>query len=71
MLLTAADVEVEHKAALVSMTPTQWRAVRRLDEARRLTAFKGCWPAKHLPGIFAREAEVRNAAAQADAQQAT
>ncbi len=64
MAFAAADIEVEHKAALASMTPAQWRACRRLDEARRLTAFKGCWPAKHLQGIFEREAEARTRRAE-------
>ena len=64
MIITATEIETEHRAALASMTPAQWRACRRLDEARRLTAFRGCWPAKHLHGIFEREAEARTKRAE-------
>ena len=64
MSTTAADVEAEHRSALASMTPAQWRACRRLDEARQLTASRGCWPSKHLQGIFEREAEARTRRAE-------
>ncbi len=64
MAMTAAEVEAEHRASLAAMTPAQWRACRRLDEARRITAFRGYWPAKHLQGIFDREAEARTRRAE-------
>ncbi len=70
MPITAADIEAEHTAALASMTLVQQRACRRLNEARRYTAFRGRHPTEHLPAIFAREAAERNASAQTDAQQA-
>ena len=65
MSITAADVEAEHRAALASMTPAQWRACRRLDEARQSDRVPGLLasqaPAGHL---FEHEAEARTRRAE-------
>lgn len=62
-MITAQDIEREHKAALDSLTPEQRRALGRLEEAQRQTCFNGRAPKENLQGVFDREAERRSAKA--------
>jgi hypothetical protein len=59
-VVSAADVEAEHQAALAALTPEQRRALERLANARQRTNFNGRFPQENLKAIFAAEAESRS-----------
>jgi hypothetical protein len=65
VVVTAEDIEAEHKAALASLTPEQRRALDRLANARQRTNFNGRFPQENLKAIFAAEAEARSQERQA------
>lgn len=58
-MVTAAEIEAEHNAALATLTPEQRRALHRLANARQRTNFNGRFPQENLRAIFAAEAEAR------------
>ena len=58
IIVTAADIEAEHRAALATLTPDQRRALDRLANARQRTNFNGRFPQENLQAIFAAEASV-------------
>jgi hypothetical protein len=62
IIVTAADIEAEHRAALATLTPDQRRALDRLANARQRTNFNGRFPQENLQAIFAAEAEARSRA---------
>jgi hypothetical protein len=62
-IITAAEIEAEHRAALATLTPDQRRALDRLANARQRTNFNGRFPQENLQAIFAAEAQARNRAA--------
>ena len=59
MTVTPEDIEIEHKEALASLTPSQRRALDRLAHARQRTNFNGRFPQENLRAIFEAEAEAR------------
>ncbi len=62
-VVTAADIEAEHRAALATLTPEQRRALDRLANARQRTNFNGRFPQENLQAIFNAEAQARTRAA--------
>ena len=60
VIVSAADVEAEHQAALAALTPEQRRALERLANARQRTNFNGRFPQENLKAIFVAEAEARS-----------
>ena len=60
IIITADDVETEHREALAALTPAQRRALDRLASARQQTNFNGRFPQENLRAIFAAEAEQRS-----------
>jgi DNA-binding MarR family transcriptional regulator len=58
--VTSADVQAEHRAALLSLTPEQRRAIRRLQEAKQRSHFNGRYPEENLRAIFEAEAKTRS-----------
>ena len=65
LVISAADVEAEHQAALATLTPEQRRALERLANARQRTNFNGRFPQENLKAIFVAEAQSRSRAAAA------
>ena len=59
MTITAAEIEIEHRAALASLTESQRRALLRLQQAKQRAHFNGRFPADNLKLIFEAEAEDR------------
>ncbi len=59
IIVTAAEIEAEHRAALATLTPDQRRALDRLASARQRTNFNGRFPQENLRAIFEAEAEAR------------
>ena len=60
IMVTPAEIEAEHEAALAALTPEQRRALERLANARQRTNFNGRFPQENLKAIFAAEAEARS-----------
>lgn len=60
ILVTAADIEAEHREAMAALTPAQRRALDRLAAARQQTNFNGRFPKENLQAIFAAEARARS-----------
>jgi hypothetical protein len=65
IVITPAEIEAEHRAALATLTPEQRRALERLANARQRTNFNGRFPQENLQAIFAAEAEARTRGAAA------
>ena len=63
MTVTPEEIEVEHKAALASLTEAQRKAIQRLQQAKQRAHFNGRFPDENLRLIFAAEAESRMRAA--------
>ena len=63
VVITAADIEAEHRAALATLTSDQRRALDRLANARQRTNFNGRFPQENLQAIFTAEAQARTGAA--------
>lgn len=61
-MVTAADIEAEHVAALASLTPAQDEAVKRLRLARNQCAFGSASLQERLKALFERDADARNRA---------
>jgi hypothetical protein len=61
-MITARDIEREHKAALESLTPVQKRALSRVACARQYGCFNGRSLRENLAALFDREAEGRSRA---------
>jgi hypothetical protein len=59
-IVSAAEIEAEHNAALATLTPDQRRALDRLANARQRTNFNGRFPQENLQAIFAAEAQARS-----------
>lgn len=62
LVVSAADIEAEHQAALAALTPEQRRALERLANARQRTNFNGRFPQENLKAIFVAEAQARSRA---------
>ena len=60
IMVSPAEIEAEHQAALAALTPEQRRALERLANARQRTNFNGRFPQENLKAIFAAEAEARS-----------
>jgi hypothetical protein len=60
IVVSAAEIEAEHNAALAALTPEQRRALERLANARQRTNFNGRFPQENLQAIFVAEAEARS-----------
>ena len=60
IVVSPAEIEAEHQAALAALTPEQRRALERLANARQRTNFNGRFPQENLKAIFAAEAEARS-----------
>ncbi len=60
--ITSADVQAEHKAALLSLSPQQRRAIHRLQQAKQRSHFNGLYPEENLQAIFEDEAKNRSVA---------
>ena len=58
--VTSADVQAEHKAALLSLSPEQRRAIQRLQQAKQRSHFNGLYPEENLQAIFEAEAKTRS-----------
>lgn len=58
--ITSADVQAEHKAALLSLSPEQRRAIQRLQQAKQRSHFNGRYPEENLQAIFEAEAKSRS-----------
>lgn len=63
----AMAIQIEHDAALASLTPAQTRALHRLQHAKQLTHFQGGTREFQMQKIFEREALERNPPAEAKA----
>ena len=59
IVITAAEIEAEHREALATLTPAQRRALDRLASARQQTNFNGRFPRENLQAIFVAEARAR------------
>ena len=59
MTITAEQIELEHRAALASLTEPQRRALNRLQQAKQRASFNGRFPTDNLRLIFEAEAQDR------------
>jgi hypothetical protein len=65
MQVTATDIEFEHKRALASLTPSQRKALARLQKAAQTATFNHHTQAENLRDIFEAEAASLNRTSEA------